>query len=362
MAIIDCPTMTWEQFLNIPTGEEVFNHGASECVALANQYNEGVMGGGFVAVGSALAWWTNENVANVHGFTRINDTPQVGDIFIGSGGLYNLPFGHIGVVTRAWDGSTFGTIEQNAGIANAVSRHDRTMQNIDGFLRPVNQSHLTVTLAPNQRQASAYGVFRREAPSTQSARLEGDLEPYEVGNFVGWVHGENVNGNDVWFQGVSGNWFWSGAFTNTGTDGIADLNASTEPTPTPTPEPIPTPEPELSPEPTPAPEIPTEPTTEPETPEEPTVPDKNDQLQLQADLVGTIKPIDLGSIIADNKVRKIVWAVYGILGLFLVAGIGGLQAINALAPEWFMFALGSYAALGPAFSSLAVANIKTSGE
>ena len=54
-----------------------------------------------------------------------------------------------------------------------------------------------------------------------------------------------------------------------------------------------------------------------------------------------------------------MWAIYGILGLAILAVVGGLQATNALAPEWFMFALGSYAALGPAFSSLAMANITT---
>ncbi len=137
MTIYDCPAMSWSEFLNIPDGTTVFNHGASECVALANLYNEGVLGGGFVQVGSALQWWTNGNVSAVHGFARIDSAPQVGDIFIASGDLYNLPFGHIGVVVRAWDGSTFGTMEQNV-YGEFVSRHDRTMANVDGFLRPLN--------------------------------------------------------------------------------------------------------------------------------------------------------------------------------------------------------------------------------
>jgi hypothetical protein len=140
MSIDNCPPMSWGEFLSIPDGTEVFNHGASECVALANQYNEGVLGGGFVMVGAAKDWWFNQNVSNVHGFTRIDSNPQVGDIFIASGDIYDNRFGHIGVVVRAWDGSTFGTMEQNAGIPNAVSRHNRTMANVDGFLRPINQA------------------------------------------------------------------------------------------------------------------------------------------------------------------------------------------------------------------------------
>ena len=38
------------------------------------------------------------------------------------------------------------------------------------------------------------------------------LAPGVVGNFDGWTHGEKVDGNDVWFRGISGNWFWSGGF------------------------------------------------------------------------------------------------------------------------------------------------------
>jgi len=210
MTIYDCPAMSWSEFLNIPNGETVFNHGASECVALANQYNEGVLGGGFVQVGSAKDWWFNTNVAAVHGFDRIDSAPQVGDIFIASGDIYNNQFGHIGVVVRAWDGSTFGTMEQNV-YGEFVSRHDRTMANVDGFLRPINQSPLTPpspSLLGNQRQAGTNGANRRAAPSASAEMLEPSLEPNEVGNFVNFAHAEDPygTGNDVWFQGISGNW------------------------------------------------------------------------------------------------------------------------------------------------------------
>lgn len=148
MSIDNCPAMSLSDFENIPDGTTVFNHGASECVALANQFNEGVLGGGFVMVGSALDWWTNENVAAVHGFERVTDNPQHGDLFIGSCEIYDCQFGHIGYVIRGWDGETFGTIEQNAGIPNAVSRHNRTMKNVDGFLRTVRQDIVNPAPAP----------------------------------------------------------------------------------------------------------------------------------------------------------------------------------------------------------------------
>lgn len=362
MTIYDCPAMTWSEFLNIPNGETVFNHGASECVALANQYNEGVLGGGFVAVSSALQWWTNGNVAAVHGFDRITSAPQVGDIFIASGDLYDNYFGHIGVVVRAWDGSTFGTMEQNV-YGEFVSRHDRTMANVDGFLRPINQSPLTPpapSLLGNQRQAGEGGANRRAAPTTESELLEPNLEPNEVGNFVNWAHGQDPygNGNDVWFQGVSGNWFYSGAFTDAGTHDLNDVtvypSTPVEPTPVePTPEPVKdTVESNVKPETVEHKEKPVT-SAKPQTKEE-----IQAYLDRQTALANGIKPADLGAIITNPVTRKVVWAIYGITGLFIIGLMGGLTAAQWLAPEWFIFATGAYTAISPAFASLALANIK----
>lgn len=231
MTIEGSPAMSWAQFLAIPDGTRVVNHSYDECVALANLYNEAVHSGGFVMVPDAKSWWFNGNVSANHGFTRVASNPQVGDIFIASAGLYNSAFGHIGVVVRAWNGSTFGTMEQNGG-ARWVARYDRTMANVDGFLRPVNQGPLqapVVSLAGDQRRAGPNGVFRRAAPSTASERLKPDLEKGVVGNFAGWVRGEAVSGNDVWFKGISGHFFWSGAFTSASVAGLPDLTPVTPP-------------------------------------------------------------------------------------------------------------------------------------
>ena len=378
MTIYDCPAMSWQDFLNIPNGEQVFNHGASECVALANLYNEGVLGGGFVAVGSALQWWTNTNVADVHGFTRIDSNPQVGDIFIASCEIYNCQFGHIGIVVRAWDGSTFGTMEQNV-YGEFVSRHDRTMANVDGFLRPINQAPLQLApaapaLAGNQRIAGPNGANRRSAPSVSAEILEPHLDAGEVGNFVNFAHAEDPygNGNDVWFQGISGNWFYSGAFEDSGTHDLNDVtvypSAPVEPT-------------TVVPEPTPVVTEPVIPPKEETTKPKPSVKPENiehkedtmstpsaspkpgvtaeEWIAKQNQLAAGLKPADLGSIITNNKARKIVWAIYGIVGVFIVGIMGGLTAAQILAPVWFIFATGSYTAIGPAFASLAMANIST---
>ena len=371
MTIYDCPAMSWNDFINIPDGETVYNHGGSECVALANLYNEGVLQGGFVQVRSALDWWTNENVAAVHGFTRVTDNPQVGDIFIGSYGNYDPYWGHIGVVVRAWDGATFGTMEQNVG-GQYVSRHNRTMDNIDGFLRTVRQDLINPappapSLAGNQRQAGPDGANRRAEPTTDSEILEPHLEGGEIGNFVNFIHSQDPygNGNDVWFQGISGNWFYSGAFTDAGTHDLTDVTVYA-PTPVePTPTPV-EPTPEVTPEtPKPKPSVKPENNEHQEKPmptpsAKPTSPEEiQAAIARQNALVAGVKPADLGSIISNPVTRKVIWAIYGITGLFIIGIMGGLTAAQWIAPEWFIFATGAYTAISPAFASLAVANIDT---
>lgn len=78
-----------------------------------------------------------------------------------------------------------------------------------------------------QRRTKAVANGRAEATS-QSA-LSGDALPSgTVGNFVGFARGENVEGNNVWFKGTSGRWFWSGAFDGgANTAGLADLTPVT---------------------------------------------------------------------------------------------------------------------------------------
>jgi hypothetical protein len=85
---------------------------------------------------------------------------------------------------------------------------------------------------PTQRQVlSTASANRRGDPSTQNPPIEPALAPNTIGNFDGWINGEVVSGNGTWFRGISGNWFWSGGFTDTGTHDLADLNppAPTDP-------------------------------------------------------------------------------------------------------------------------------------
>lgn len=90
-----------------------------------------------------------------------------------------------------------------------------------GFTQGANLTGLAdlnpVTPPPasgTSRMVGANGARRRVAPTTRSAEAGEMLAPGTVGNFDGWTRGEAVEGNDVWFRGTSGNWFWSGGFVN----------------------------------------------------------------------------------------------------------------------------------------------------
>lgn len=74
-----------------------------------------------------------------------------------------------------------------------------------------------------QRVAAAL-AHRRAKPTAAATDLPGPLKKGTVGNFKGWVRGQSVQGNNVWFVGISGNYFWSGGFTSTSTKGLKDLN------------------------------------------------------------------------------------------------------------------------------------------
>lgn len=100
-----------------------------------------------------------------------------------------------------------------------------TSQATEG-LTDLNPAAAPVVATGNQRQAGANAVNRRSAPNTGAAPIDPQLPAGTIGTFDAWIHGESVDGNDVWFRGAlsTNNWFWSGAFTSTSTEGLTDLN------------------------------------------------------------------------------------------------------------------------------------------
>lgn len=83
----------------------------------------------------------------------------------------------------------------------------------------------------SQRVTGPLGVNGR------SAAVRGDnvVQPFAgdlILTFKGFVHGENIDGNDIWFVGQSsGNYFHSSAFTDQSTSGLPDLTPAPAPAP-----------------------------------------------------------------------------------------------------------------------------------
>lgn len=91
------------------------------------------------------------------------------------------------------------------------------------------------TVAGHQRISGA-PVNQRTAPNRNGSVVK-TFDADTILDFKGFVRGEDVDGNNVWFVGAySDTYFWSGGFTDASTNGLADL----------TPAPVAPPAPSLS--------------------------------------------------------------------------------------------------------------------
>lgn len=115
---------------------------------------------------------------------------------------------------------------------------------LESYLDPFEfiEAHLaddTLTIKPTQRMVGVNGVNHREAPNT-TAIIRKEWQKDEILDLKGYVHGESVNGNDIWFVGgITGGYLWSGAFTDASTHDLSDLTEYPNPVPTPLPDPAP---------------------------------------------------------------------------------------------------------------------------
>lgn len=92
-------------------------------------------------------------------------------------------------------------------------------------------------IQPYQRQIGSDAMNYRKAPQVAPDNVIQVFPAGDVLDFKGYVHGQLVDGNDIWFVGKhTGGYIWSGGFIDSGTHDLADLT-SVAPTPTPTPVP-----------------------------------------------------------------------------------------------------------------------------
>lgn len=201
------------------------DNGSRDCVDVSKHWVEYLTGvrwqesAGWGNAKDIYSYWSTKYLDKI----PRGNAPKLGDIVVMNeqvGGGY----GHTGVVVGI-DGQNITIYQQNTftqvpvytGVFNAYVSY------ITGFLRP--KVAFTVDdqpLQPYQRVA-AYAAKYRDKPDDNGALLQ-TFVAGETYDFKGYVHGESVDGNDVWFVGrYTGGYAWSGAFTDTGTHGLQDL-------------------------------------------------------------------------------------------------------------------------------------------
>lgn len=103
------------------------------------------------------------------------------------------------------------------------------LQPYNGFYGRLNpNNHVGTFIQPassatkiNQRKVGPDNVNHRSQSNSGSEILR-VIPANSVEEFYGYVHGENVAGNDLWYQDAQG-FAWSGGFTEQKSDGLVDI-------------------------------------------------------------------------------------------------------------------------------------------
>lgn len=162
--------------------------------------------------------------------------PRRGDIIVWGGtppGGLNQ-WGHIAIVLSATKQGV--TVLQQDGFLRVPCFKDTLgywnagTGMVTGWLRPRLEKAATITpkLAPHQRQTGRISRVAYRTHPADNADLIEWFPTETIYDFKGYVHGEDVGGNDVWFVGAySGGYTWSGGYTDASTDGLKDLTKGT---------------------------------------------------------------------------------------------------------------------------------------
>lgn len=213
--------------------DQVYNHTIDldnqsyDCVDVPKSWLEYLTGVGWQ---QSAGWGNAKDIYYYWSQTYVTrvprgNAPQLGDI-VCMDGTIGGGFGHTGVVV-AINGSNITIYQQNTFTQQPVytGTYNAYVSYIIGFLRPTTAfSTGTAPLEPFQRVAT-YAAKYRDAPNSAGTLLQ-TFTAGETYDFKGYVHGESVDGNDIWFVGrYTGGYVWSGAFDDKGTHDLPDLTA-----------------------------------------------------------------------------------------------------------------------------------------
>lgn len=152
------------------------------------------------------------------------NAPQLGDILVMNGNIGG-GYGHTGVVVGI-DGGNITIYQQDTfkqvPVYTGVFGWNTNL--VQGFLRP--KVAFETGLAPlegYQRTTVPEGVYYRKEPKRAGEVIE-LFDGNEIVNFKGYVRGESVDGNNIWFVGrFTGGYSHSSGYTDSSTTGLDDL-------------------------------------------------------------------------------------------------------------------------------------------
>ena len=181
-----------------------------ECVSLIQQLLYRVLDIPFKARGNAKEWATNADVLSHFNKLSSNVSLKPGDILV-YGSNYGNGYGHLGFI-----GSNGKYYDQNGIEPLRVAYQDTPFPGYICVLRSkkyMNIGNDAFTVRVDKAEANV----RRE-PNTNSALViqPGGADCLKKGDTfeaIGTVKGEKVEGNDIWYKSVKGNYVWSGGLT-----------------------------------------------------------------------------------------------------------------------------------------------------
>jgi len=228
-------------------------HYGLQCVDLADQYAQDIFGVPWSqSMGGVMGAKQLLDAAPDEYWIRIDDAagiyPERGDTVVFAGSAIN-EWGHVCVCLESFPNGMW--VAQQDGFAPPLIWADGNWYSnkpahkawlaydsngtgpVAGWLRP-RENKLAGYTAPAPVVPAPPAVATNQrvsgAPVNQrTAAVRGDnvVKLWDTDltfDFKGFVHGENVDGNDVWFVGAySDTYFWSGGFTDASTNGLSDL-------------------------------------------------------------------------------------------------------------------------------------------
>jgi hypothetical protein len=114
--------------------------------------------------------------------------------------------------------------EQAKRLASATRKREQDIQTLQQY-RMMDSNNMSY----GTRFVNVHGLYVRKLP-LKAAREEGNLMQGAAVGVNGWIRGEEVYGNPIWFKLANDvGWIWSGGVDNKSTSGLINYNYMNEP-------------------------------------------------------------------------------------------------------------------------------------